>query len=207
MAGLTQFKDFSYKSITLPSPAKFTNAPDAPKSIEFPEILLQLPKSRTAYKGVAQFDPGAPWYLSLKLELDTLKVLEELDDYLVKYISDNSKALIGEETDVAAVRKYCYNPIVTKGKKEGYENTRTLKMKLNMKDGPYATKAFDHTKTKIPTDSIKGNDSVVCLIAIDRVYYMMNKFGVSFKLKQVVKYPSVDMDDCAVEIDVESDSA
>jgi hypothetical protein len=207
MAPITQFKDFSYSNIALPRSGKFTNSPDSPKCVEFPEILLQLPKMNAAFKGVAQFDPKAPWYLSVKLDLDVQKVFEEVDDYIVRYLSEHSKTLIGEETDVAAIKKYCYNPIVVKGKKEGYESTRTLKMKLNVSDGPYATKAFDHTKAKVPVDSIKGNDTVICLVSCDRMYYMNNKFGVSFKLKQVVRYPSVDLDSCAMEIDAGSDSA
>jgi hypothetical protein len=206
MASITNFKDFSCKNIVLPVPAKFTNAADSPKCVEFPEVLLQLPKTKAAFKGVSQFDSKAPWYLSLKLEGETLKTFEDMDTFLVKYLADNSKTLIGEVTDAASIRKYCYNPIVTHGKKEGYENSRTMKLKLNMSEGTYGSKAFDQTKTKIPITSVKGNDSVVVLMSFDRIYQMGNKFGISFRLKQLVKYPSVDMEECVLDV-VDTDSA
>jgi hypothetical protein len=205
MASLILFKNFSVDSLVLPATPDPSVSPSGSKSVEFGEFLIQLPKSAVAFGGLNRYKETNNYSIAINLSGDVLKTFQDLDDKIVQYISDNSNKLLGEQTSVAEVKKFCYNPMVTCGKGD-YSSSRTLKLKIPVdKSNQFVAKAFDIDRTKIPMDTIKGRCNVQAIIQFDRIYLMDKKCGVSVRLKQVMKFPSVDMDECAVIEDDEDD--
>jgi hypothetical protein len=105
-------------------------------------VQLQLPFMRTPF-GFSAFTDKKTLKMNYSLDLSfdaddveaqvVLKKFTELDNLMLKTVTANSKAWLGDDFDEASLRKMLMSPIPKKSKKGDYAPTLKLKIAVDPK--------------------------------------------------------------------------
>tara|TARA_B100000902_G_scaffold198644_2_gene189480 strand:+ start:353 stop:1042 length:690 start_codon:yes stop_codon:yes gene_type:complete len=157
------------------------------------KLYLQLPFMRSPF-GLSAFTDEATNKTSYSLDLsfdtdneDAMQLsskLTELDEIILKTVTDNSKEWLGKAYDINVIREALYKPLVRQGK-EGYANTLKLKVQTNQ-TGDFIPEAYNSDRELIQIDEIERGQKCMCIVEINQIWFIDNKFGVSVRLSQVL---------------------
>ena len=66
-----------------------------------------------------------------------------------------------------------------------------MKLKVLLKDnGAFVPEAYNMSRQCVPLDSIEKGQKVKCIIDLNQIWFIDNKFGISVRLLQVLLEPS-----------------
>jgi hypothetical protein len=157
------------------------------------KLYLQLPFLRSPF-GLSVFTDEATNKTSYSLDLsfdkdnenamDLMKKLGDLDTRIIETVAANSKEWLGKPYNIDVIREALYKPIVRSGKEE-YASTMKLKL-MTKTDGAFLAEAYDMSQKSIPLDSIEKGQKCMCIVDINQIWFIDNKFGVSVRLSQVL---------------------
>ena len=157
------------------------------------KLYLQLPFMRSPF-GISTYTDEATNKTSYSLDLsfdadneDAMQLsskLLELDDIILKTVTENSKEWLGKSYDINVIREALYKPLVRQGK-EGYANTLRLKVQTNQ-SGDFVPEAYNLNQEPIQIDEIERGQKCMCIVEINQLWFIDNKFGVSVRLSQVL---------------------
>ena len=157
------------------------------------KLYLQLPFMRSPF-GLSAFTDEATNKTSYSLDLsfdtdneDAMMLsskFTELDDIILKTVTENSKEWLGKSYDINVIREALYKPLVRQGK-EGYPNTLKLKVQTNQ-SGDFIPEAYNSDRELIQVDQIEKGQKCMCIAEINQIWFIDNKFGVSVRLSQVL---------------------
>jgi hypothetical protein len=157
------------------------------------KLYLQLPFMRSPF-GISAFTDEATnktsYSLDLSFDTDNEDVMQlssklmELDEIILKTITENSKDWLGKSYDINVIREALYKPLVRQGK-EGYANTLKLKIQTNQ-TGDFIPEAYSSDRELIQLDEIEKGQKCMCIVEINQIWFIDNKFGVSVRLSQVL---------------------
>ena len=159
------------------------------------KILVQLPYLRAPF-GLSSFTDEATKKTSYSLDLsfdsdneELQKKFEDLDDLIVNTVAENSSEWLGKKYNVAVMKEALYKPIVRPGKGD-YPSTMKLKILCDNKTGGFVPEAYNHKRDLVSLDSVEKGQKVLCIIEINQIWFIDNKFGVSVRLQQMLLEPS-----------------
>ena len=157
------------------------------------KLYLQLPFMRSPF-GLSAFTDEATNKTSYSLDLsfdtdneDAMMLsskFTELDEIILKTVTENSKEWLGKSYDINVIREALYKPLVRQGK-EGYPNTLKLKVQTNQ-SGDFIPEAYNSDRELIQVDQIEKGQKCMCIAEINQIRFIDNKFGVSVRLSQVL---------------------
>lgn len=157
------------------------------------KLYLQLPFMRSPF-GLSAFTDEATNKTSYSLDLsfdtdndDAMQLsnkLKELDEIIIKTVSENSKEWLGKEYSIDVMREALYKPLVREGK-DGYPDTLKLKVQTNQ-TGDFIPEAYNSDRERIEVDQIEKGQRCMCIVEINQIWFIDNKFGVSVRLSQVL---------------------
>ena len=157
------------------------------------KLYLQLPFMRSPF-GLSAFTDEATNKTSYSLDLsfdtdneDAMQLsskLTELDEIILKTVTEKSKDWLGKSYDINVIREALYKPLVRQGK-EGYANTLKLKIQTNQ-TGDFIPEAYSSDRELIQLDEIERGQKCMCIVEINQLWFIDNKFGVSVRLSQVL---------------------
>jgi hypothetical protein len=155
------------------------------------KMYVQLPFMRSPYGLSAFTDEGTgrtTYSLDMSFDADNEGAMvvhnkfNELDEIIVNTVAKNSKEWLGKEFNVAVLKEALYKPIVRPGK-EPYPSTMKLKI-LTKSDGSFVPEAYTMNRQSTPLDVIEKGQKVMCIIDINSIWFIDNKFGVTIRLQQ-----------------------
>lgn len=166
----------------------YINAQDGKK-----KLYLQLPFMRSPF-GMSAFTDEATNKTSYSLDLsfdtdneDAMALsakLKELDEIIIKTVTDNSKEWLGKAYDINVIREALYKPLVRQGKDE-YPDTMKLKI-MTKPSGDFLAEAYNSARELISVDQIEKGQRCACIVDVNQIWFIDNKFGVSVRLSQVL---------------------
>jgi hypothetical protein len=166
----------------------YINAQDGKK-----KLYLQLPFMRSPY-GMSAFTDEATNKTSYSLDLsfdkdnDEAMALSEkfkaLDEIIIKTVVDNSKEWLGKAYDINVIREALYKPLVRQGK-DDYPDTLKLKI-MTKPTGEFLAEAYNSARDLISVDQIEKGQRCMCIVDVNQIWFIDNKFGVSVRLSQVL---------------------
>jgi hypothetical protein len=161
------------------------------------KLHLELPKMRAPF-GLSSFTDEASKRMSYTLPLsfdaepqveDFMNKMKALDEMIVKMVADNSVEWLGKKYGIPVIKEALYKPIVTPGKGD-YPSTIKLKVLNDPKTGEFVPEAYNHLRENVDLTSIEKGQRIRCIIEINQIWFIDNKFGVSVRLQQCLLEPS-----------------
>lgn len=162
------------------------------------KLYLQLPFMRAPF-GLSSFTDEATHKTSYSLDLSfdndnkELCELEEkfkaLDELVVNTVAKNSSEWIGKKYNINVIKEALYKPLVRPGK-GNYSSTMKLKILTDTRTGDFVPEAYNSRKERVALDTIEKGQRVMCIIDVNQIWFIDNKFGVSARLQQVLLEPS-----------------
>ena len=159
------------------------------------KILMQLPYLRAPF-GLSSYTDESTKRTSYSLDLsfdsenqELQDMFEKLDNHIVSTVAENSTEWLGKKYNVAVMKEALYKPIVRPGKGD-YPSTIKLKILCDTKSGEFVPEAYNHMRERVPLDSIEKSQKALCIIDLNQIWFIDNKFGVSVRLQQVLLEPS-----------------
>ena len=138
------------------------------------KLHIQLPFMRAPF-GLSSFTDEATKRTSYSLDLsfdpsdevseDLQKKLEALDEVILNEVIKNSKEWLGKS----------YNKV---------------KVQTDPGSGKFTPMAYNMQQSEIPLDSIEKGQKAMCIVDVNQIWFIDNKFGVSLRLQQVLVEPS-----------------
>lgn len=162
------------------------------------KLYLELPFMRAPF-GLSTFVDEASKKTSYSLDLSFDKNDEELlklqeifkkfDEAVIKMVSENSVEWLGKVYNVNVIEQALYKPIVRAGKGD-YASTMKLKVLNDSRTGEFVPEAYNMNRQRVNMDTIEKGQRVKCIIDINQIWFIDNKFGISARLQQVLLEPS-----------------
>ncbi len=162
------------------------------------KLYLQFPYMRAPF-GLSTFTDEATKKTSYSLDLsfdkndETMLKLQEtfmkFDEAVVKMVAINSQEWLGKKYNEAVIKEALYKPIVRPGK-DDYPSTMKLKVLVDSKSGDFIPEAYNTNRQSVPMTSIDKGQKVMCIVDINQIWFIDNKFGISARLQQVLLEPS-----------------
>ena len=161
------------------------------------KIHLELPKMRAPF-GLSTFTDESSKKMSYSLPLsfdaepaveDFMNKMKALDDIIVKMVAENSVEWLGKKYGIPVIKEALYKPIVTPGKGD-YPSTLKLKVLNDAKTGEFVPEAYNHLRENVDLNTIEKGQRIRCIIEINQIWFIDNKFGVSVRLQQCLLEPS-----------------
>jgi len=161
------------------------------------KINLEIPKMRAPF-GLSTFMDEATKKTTYTLPLsfdsepeiqDLMERMKALDELIIKTVADNSQEWLGKKYGIPVIKEALYKPIITPGKGD-YPSTMKLKVQHDSKTGEFVPEAYNHQRENVDMTSIEKGQKVTCIIDINQIWFVDNKFGVSVRLLQVLLEPS-----------------
>lgn len=171
--------------------AVYLNGPNTSK------IHLEIPKMRAPF-GLSTFidetSKKTSYTLPLSFDADPLvddfmNKMKALDEIIVKMVAENSQEWLGKKYGIPVIKEALYKPIVTPGKGD-YPATIKLKVLNDPKTGEFVPEAYNYQRENIDMISIEKGQRIRCIIEINQIWFIDNKFGVSVRLQQCLVEPS-----------------
>lgn len=157
------------------------------------KLYLQLPFMRSPF-GLSAFTDESTNKTSYSLDLsfdndneeaqELANKLRELDEIILNTVANNSKEWLGKKYDINVIREALYKPLVRQGK-EGYADTLKLKVQTNS-SGEFVSEVYNSDRDQISMDEIERGQKCMCIVEINQIWFIDNKFGVSVRLSQVL---------------------
>src|SRR6056300_1944135 len=181
------------------------------------KLYLQLPFMRSPF-GLSAFTDEATNKTSYSLDLSfdrdneaatqLMEKLQALDNKIIETVAANSKEWLGKPYNIEVIKEALYKPIVRPGKDE-YPSTMKLKL-MTKPTGEFIPEAYNMAQESIPVDSIEKGQKCMCIVDINQIWFIDNKFGVSVRLSQVLceqstKLPSFAFQGVDDDVTVEED--
>ena len=162
------------------------------------KLYLQLPFMRSPF-GMSAFTDEATNKTSYSLDLyfdrdneeglALAEKLKALDEIIIKTVADNSKEWLGKVYDINVIREALYKPLVRQAK-DDYPDTIKLKI-MTKQTGEFLAEAYDSSRKMISVDQIEKGQRCACIVDVNQIWFIDNKFGVSVRLSQVLCEQSV----------------
>ncbi len=162
------------------------------------KLHMQLPFMRAPF-GLSSFTDEATKRTSYSLDLsfdqgdeesaELQKKFEALDDVILDTVVKNSKEWLGKSYNKSVAREALYKPMVRPGK-ESYPATVKVKVLTEPGSGKFVPSAYNMQQEEVSIDSIEKGQKVMCIIDVNQIWFIDNKFGVSLRLQQVLLEPS-----------------
>ena len=162
------------------------------------KLYLQLPFMRSPF-GMSAFTDEATNKTSYSLDLSfdrdneeglvLAEKLKALDEIIIKTVADNSKEWLGKVYDINVIREALYKPLVRQAK-DDYPDTIKLKI-MTKPTGEFLAEAYDSSRQMISVDQIEKGQRCACIVDVNQIWFIDNKFGVSVRLSQVLCEQSV----------------
>jgi hypothetical protein len=166
-----------------PKGGKFINI-----TINGKPIIMQLPALRAPFGMSQPNDQVKDYYLSLSLVPEVEEKFKELDELIIKYVSENSVQLLGKQLTPDVIRDLLLNPLVKVAKDQKYSNT--IKMKCSSNAGKNVVDFYVSKNEKMNVDDIRGGTSIETIVEVSQIWFINGKFGASIKLLQGKVAPS-----------------
>jgi len=157
------------------------------------KMYLQLPFLRSPF-GLSAFTDETTNKTSYSLDLsfdkdnesamELMEKLQGLDTRIIETVAENSKEWLGKQYNIDVIREALYKPIVRQGKEE-YPSTMKLKL-ITKTDGSFLAEAYDMSQKSMPLEGIEKGQKCMCIVDINQIWFIDNKFGVSVRLSQVL---------------------
>jgi hypothetical protein len=162
------------------------------------KLYLQFPYMRAPF-GLSTFTDEATKKTSYSLDLSFDKndeamlklqdTFKKFDEAVVKMVAANSQEWLGKKYNEAVIKEALYKPLVRPGK-DDYPSTMKLKVLSDAKTGDFVPEAYNTNRDKVPMTSIEKGQKVMCIVDINQIWFIDNKFGISARLQQVLLEPS-----------------
>jgi len=154
--------------------------------------LVQTPKLRLPF-GMQQYDgkDEKSSSFSLSLSLDNYRDLSNHEcEFLkgVKAIDEHIKALALENSQMwfrKSMKKEVIDELFSSSIRESSEWPPTFRCKLPYYNGKFNCDFYDQSKKKCDVEHIMQNCHVIGLVNITSLWFINNRFGVSWQLKQL----------------------
>jgi hypothetical protein len=162
------------------------------------KLYIQFPYMRAPF-GLSTFTDEATKKTSYSLDLSFDKndesilklqdTFKRFDDAVVKMVAANSQEWLGKKYNEAVIKEALYKPLVRPGKDE-YPSTMKLKVLSDSKTGEFIPEAYNTNREQVAMSSIEKGQKVMCIVDINQIWFIDNKFGISARLQQVLLEPS-----------------
>lgn len=162
------------------------------------KLYLQFPYMRAPF-GLSKFTDEATKKTSYSLDLSFDKndesmlklqdTFKKFDEAVIKMVAANSQEWLGKKFGEAVIREALYKPLVRPGKDE-YPSTMKLKVLVDSKTGDFIPEAYNTNRDKVSMTSIEKGQKVMCIVDLNQIWFIDNKFGISARLQQVLLEPS-----------------
>jgi len=171
--------------------AVYLNGPDKHK------IYIQIPYMRAPF-GLSSYTDETTKKTSYSLDLsfdgesdsqELEEKLKTLDDYIIETVAVNSQEWLGKKYKADMLRETLYTPLVRPGK-DAYPSKIKLKIITDMKTDEFIPEAYNSQRERVPLDSIEKGQKVMCIVDLNQIWIVGNKFGVSMRLQQCLLEPS-----------------
>lgn len=157
------------------------------------KLFVQLPFMRSPF-GLSAFTDEATNKTSYSLDLsfdkdneeaDVLRAkLAELDAKIVETVAANAKEWLGKQYNIEVMKEALYKPLIRPGK-EDYPSTLKLKV-MTKPTGEFLAEAYNMAQQPVPVDSIEKSQRCMCIVDINQIWFIDNKFGVSVRVSQIL---------------------
>jgi hypothetical protein len=161
------------------------------------KLYIQLPLMRAPF-GLSAFTDEATKKTSYSLDLsfdkndeELLKVQEifkKFDETVIRIVSENSQEWLGKKYNASVIEQALYKPLVRAGK-DDYASTIKLKVQTSP-SGEFTPEAYNSNRDRVSMDSIEKGQRVTCIIDLNQIWFIDNKFGISARVSQVLLAPS-----------------
>jgi len=172
------------------------------------KLFIELPFMRAPF-GLSSFVDEATKKTSYSLDLSFDKndeqliklqdIFKKFDEKVIKMVAENSQEWLGKVYNVNVIEQALYKPIVRAGKGD-YASTIKLKVLLNDKGG-FVPEAYNMARQSVPLDSIEKGQKIKCIIDLNQIWFIDNKFGISARILQVLLEPSKKLPAFAFQLD------
>jgi hypothetical protein len=162
------------------------------------KLYLQFPYMRAPF-GLSTFVDEATKKTSYSLDLSFDKndesilklqdTFRKFDELVVKIVSENSQEWLGKKYNEAVIKEALYKPLVRPGKGD-YPATMKLKVLVDQKTSEFVPEAYNTNREKVEMSSIEKGQKVMCIVDLNQIWFIDNKFGISARLQQVLLEPS-----------------
>ena len=136
----------------------------------------------TSYSLDLSFDKNDENLLQLQ------ETFKKLDETVIKLVAANSVEWLGKAYNVNVIEQALYKPLVRSGKAE-YASTMKLKILMNDK-GDFIPEAYNIARERVNLNTIEKGQKVKCIIDLNQIWFIDNKFGITARLQQVLLEPS-----------------
>lgn len=157
------------------------------------KLFIQLPFMRSPF-GLSAFTDEATNKTSYSLDLSFDKDNEEaailraklsaLDDLIVETVAANAKEWLGKQYNIEVMKEALYKPLVRPGK-EDYPSTLKLKV-MTKSTGEFLAEAYNMAQQSVPVDGIEKGQRCMCIVDVNQIWFIDNKFGVSVRVSQIL---------------------
>jgi len=161
------------------------------------KLYLEFPFMRAPF-GLSTFTDEATKKTSYSLDLSFDKnesllklqeTLKKLDDTVINIVAQNSQEWLGKKYNTSVIEQALYKPLVRPGKGD-YASTMKLKIMCDTKTGAFVPEAYNFQRNLVPLDSVEKGQKVKCIVDLNQIWFIDNKFGISARLQQVLLEPS-----------------
>tara|TARA_Y100000389_G_C17458110_1_gene519594 strand:- start:1494 stop:2174 length:681 start_codon:yes stop_codon:yes gene_type:complete len=186
-------------------------------------IVLHTPKMRLPF-GVGKFEEGSIIKYTIDMSFNGMDndpkmktfydAIHAIDEKILSDTKQNSLTWLRKKSVSDDVARTLYTPSLkySKDKDTGEPNTKyppTIKAKLPFYDGKFACSVFDNKKTKLEGDFTKNIDKgqyVTAIIKCGGVWFSGGKYGVSWKVEQLLIHEGQEIIGYAFRDDDEEDN-
>ena len=162
------------------------------------KLYVQFPYMRVPF-GLSSFVDEATKKTSYSLDLSFDKndeslmklqaLLKKFDENVINMVCENSAEWLGKKYNAAVIKEALYKPLIRPGK-DDYPCTMKLKVLADARTGAFVPEAYNTAREQVPLDSIEKGQKVMCIVDINQIWFIDNKFGISARLQQVLLEPS-----------------
>ena len=161
------------------------------------KLYLELPFMRAPF-GLSTFVDEKTKNTSYSLDLSFDKndesliklqeIFKQLDEQVIRLVAANSVEWLGKSYNVNVIEQALYKPLIRAGKGE---YASTIKLKILMKDtGEFIPEAYNMARERVNLNTIEKGQKVKCIIDLNQIWFIDNKFGITARLQQVLLEPS-----------------
>jgi len=136
----------------------------------------------TSYSLDLSFDKNDENLLKLQ------ETFKKLDETVIKLVAANSVEWLGKSYNVNVIEQALYKPLVRAGKGD-YASTMKLKILMNS-NGDFIPEAYNMKRERVDLSTIEKGQKVKCIIDLNQIWFIDNKFGITARLQQVLLEPS-----------------
>ncbi len=156
---------------------------------------LRLPFGMQQYGGEEKKDDKSSSY-SLSLSLDNYRDLSSHENEFlkgIKAIDEHIKSLAIENSQTwfrKSMKKDVIEELFSSSIRETKDWPPTFKAKLPYYNGKFNCDFYDQSRKKCQVDSITQNCHIIGLVNVTSIWFVNNRFGVQWQLKQLQVFQS-----------------